>query len=89
MFLAISNYRSVLSVIIIVITGRLQKMKPVNSNLIQPVRCQLQNVKRCSLSCVMSLKKVVIFFPPKVKLNDKNHNTNIHVFVVQYSAVKS
>lgn len=89
MFLAISNYRSVLSVIIIVITGRLQKMKPVNSNLIQPVRCQLQNVKRCSLSCVMSLKKSCNFPPPKVKLNDKNHNTNIHVFVVQYSAVKS
>lgn len=89
MFLAISNYRSVLSVIIIVITGRLQKMKPVNSNLIQPVRCQLQNVKRCSLSCVMSLKKSCNFSPPKVKLNDKNHNTNIHVFVVQYSAVKS
>lgn len=88
MFLAISNYRSVLSVIIIVITGRLQKMKPVNSNLIQPVRCQLQNVKRFSLSCVMSLKKSCTFFS-KVKLNDKNHNTNIHVFVVQHSAVKS
>lgn len=71
MFLAISNYRSVLSVIIIVITGRLQKMKPVNSNLIQPVRCQLQNVKRCSLSCVMSLKKVVIFSPPRLSLMTK------------------
>lgn len=73
MFLAISNYRSVLSVIIIVINGRLQKIKPVNLNL-NPA-CSLP-VATCEtlllVVCYVFKINVVPFFCfSKVKLNDK------------------